>query len=51
MKLRKKRVATLKAVDPTKPYARIEIIVACLVVNFFVFLVLAPSHQLQSGRK
>ena len=32
-------------------YARMLIVVAFLVVNFFSFLVIAPSHQLQSGRK
>ena len=32
-------------------YAHILIVVAFLVVNFFSFLVIAPSHQLQSGRK
>ena len=32
-------------------YAHMLIVVAFLVVNFFRFLVIAPSHQLQSGRK
>ena len=33
------------------PYAHIEIVVAFLVVNFFSFLVIAPSHANQYGRK
>ena len=32
-------------------YAHMLIVVAFLVVNVFSFLVIAPSHQLQSGRK
>ena len=32
-------------------YAHMLIVVAFLVANFFSFLVIAPSHQLQSGRK
>ena len=32
-------------------YAHMLIVVAFLVVNFFSCLVIAPSHQLQSGRK
>ena len=35
----------------SKPYAHMLIAVAFLVVNFFSFLVIAPSHQLQSARK
>ena len=34
-----------------KMYAHMLIVVAFLVVDFFSFLVIAPSHQLQSGRK
>ena len=32
-------------------YAHMLIVVAFIVVNFFSILVIAPSHQLQSGRK
>ena len=32
-------------------YGHILIVVVFLVVNFFSFLVIAPSHQLQSGQK
>ena len=35
----------------TLVYAHMLIVVAFLVVNFFSFLVIAPSHELQSGRK
>ena len=37
--------------DISIPYAHMLIVVVILVVNFFSFLAVAPSHQLQSGRK
>ena len=43
---------TLQTIVPNNvKYAHMLIVVAFLVVNFFSFLVIAPSHQLQSGRK
>ena len=55
--------AKIQAIDPSllpesveeqvvfHGYAHMLTVVAVFVVNFFSFLVIAPSHQLQSGRK